>query len=268
MAAPALVRAQELIADRDPLTKGDDGFSSFFGILTEISSGNPPSDYASGQGAGLSVALSLVRRAQLAGEPAVWISATPAVFFPPDARANGVDLDLLPVIFTEGGTAAGRIGEHLLRSGAFGMIVMDLGDDRSLTDAHLGRLGRLAEKQNTAILCLTDLHPPVGLSPATDPRAAGTSAAGGSAAWDDGRHAPGDDGARRPGPASAGAPRDGRGRQSGEVGLGSLVARRITTHRRKLADGAYRVQARVVKDKRGGTTWSYEEVFHAPDGLV
>ncbi len=111
----------------------------------------------SGQGdaAALTLGMSLVLEAQRAGEPVVWISCRLPAFYPPDAARLGVDLSALAVVRPVDPAAGGRAAWHLLRSGAFGMAVIDLGD-RQLPSAGHARLGRLAQKHEAVVLYLTD----------------------------------------------------------------------------------------------------------------
>jgi recombination protein RecA len=113
----------------------------------------------------------LILEAQVLGEPVIWVSGIPTVFFPPDMAANGVDLAALPVVRAArpqdaAGTdrsprsptasperAAARAALHLVRSGGFGLIIMDL--DRPLHHTITGKLARIAKATHTALLILT-----------------------------------------------------------------------------------------------------------------
>ncbi len=112
----------------------------------------------SGRGAscGLTLAVGIVVQAQRVGEPAVWVAAVSGgAFFPPDAAAAGLDLRALPVVQAPSPLAAGRAAEHLLRSGAFGLLVFDLGE-ASMPVAAQARIARLAQRHESVVLCLTD----------------------------------------------------------------------------------------------------------------
>jgi len=113
----------------------------------------------SGAGSALTAAFHLVLDAQLEGEPVAWIAATDHTFFPPDVSAGGVDLEALIVVRAPGATAAGKITDRLLRSGAFGLVVLDLGASAVLPVSLQGRLVQLARTHGTAVLCLTDKKP-------------------------------------------------------------------------------------------------------------
>ncbi len=107
-------------------------------------------------GALLSAAMSVVLDAQHAGDPVAWVSATSALFFPPDAAACGVDLSAVVVVRTRDARTAGRAADVLLRSGAYGLVVLDLGTSAALPTPLQGRLVQLALKHDSAVLCLTD----------------------------------------------------------------------------------------------------------------
>ena len=97
---------------------------------------------------------SLILEAQTMGEPVIWVSGVPTMFFPPDMAQNGVDLNTLPVVRAAGGTRGGASAVvHLLRSKGFGLIIMDL--DRPLHPTITGKLARLAKASRTAVLVLT-----------------------------------------------------------------------------------------------------------------
>ncbi|MCK6461846.1 MAG: DNA recombination/repair protein RecA [Planctomycetes bacterium] len=105
--------------------------------------------------AALTVALGLVRQAQLLGEPAAWVTPATETFFPPDAAAGGVDLAALPVVRVPDPRALPRAADQLARSGGFGLVVVDLGAAR-LPLAALSRLMGLAGRHGVLILFLTD----------------------------------------------------------------------------------------------------------------
>jgi recombination protein RecA len=120
----------------------------------------------SGQGAAprLSLAFALVRDAQRRGETAAWVTHRDGTFYPPDAAAGGVRLDHLPVVFAPDAPAAARAADKLVRSGAFGLVVLDLGVAMagSVPVPLLSRLSGLARQHEAAVVFLTD-------KPSTDP---------------------------------------------------------------------------------------------------
>jgi recombination protein RecA len=106
-------------------------------------------------GASLTAAIALVRDAQLRGEPAAWVAVGGTTFYPPDVAASGIDLDALPVVRAADKRAGARAADHLLRSGGFGVVVIDLGPQHSLRMSMQSRLAGLAKKHRTVLLCLT-----------------------------------------------------------------------------------------------------------------
>ena len=103
----------------------------------------------------LTAAFRLVLDAQLEGEPSAWITATPDTFFAPDAAESGVDLDALVVIRVPDARAAARSADRVLRSGGFGLVVMDLHADSRIPMPLQVRLARQARDHHAALLCLT-----------------------------------------------------------------------------------------------------------------
>lgn len=110
---------------------------------------------ASGAGATMTAAIELVRGAQAASEPVAWIASPGASFYPPDAADSGVDLDALVIVRVTDAIAAARAAERLLRSGAFGLIAIDLGAG-DVPIAHQGRLVTLAQQHDAAVVFLTE----------------------------------------------------------------------------------------------------------------
>jgi recombination protein RecA len=123
------------------------GREQLSGRLTEIS--------GVGAVASLTAAMGLVIEAQLQSEPVAWISLPATLFYPPDVADSGVDLDALVVVQVPGALDAARAADRLVRSGAFGLIVLDLGRDARIPTGLQGRLVSLAKRHDTAIVCLT-----------------------------------------------------------------------------------------------------------------
>ena len=127
------------------------GLAALRGRLVELS--------GHGARATLTEAMGLILEAQLAGEPAVWIqSPAHGGFYPPDAVESGVDLAALVVVRVPNAAASARAAERLLRSGAFGLVVIDLGlgGEADLSMAQQGRLVTLAQAHDAAVVCLTE----------------------------------------------------------------------------------------------------------------
>jgi recombination protein RecA len=120
----------------------------------------------SGEGASavLTLAIGLVLDAQRQGEPVAWVTSDSSSFYPPDVEESGVDLAALVVIrarASSGARAHAQLAvaaERLLRSGAFGLVVIDLGKDVSLAQPLQTRLLGLAQRHQSVLLCLTEKH--------------------------------------------------------------------------------------------------------------
>jgi recombination protein RecA len=134
------------------------------GRLVELSAG--------ADAAPLTAAFGLVLEAQLRGDRAAWVTLADSAFFPPDVADGGVDLDALPVVRVADARAAGRAADHLLRSGGFGLAVVDLahpGTGRGRAPASrdagempvplLSRLLGLARQHDATVLFLTRKPP-------------------------------------------------------------------------------------------------------------
>jgi recombination protein RecA len=103
----------------------------------------------------LTLASLLVAEAQGHEGLVAWISGTSDTFFPPDLAANGVKLSALPVVRVPGALPAGRAADWLLRTGAFSLLVVDLGRDQALSTAVQARLAQLARRHGAVVLFLT-----------------------------------------------------------------------------------------------------------------
>jgi recombination protein RecA len=136
------------------------GLAALRGRLVELS--------ARGAAATLTTAIDIVLEAQREAEPVAWIvpwanesTRTPSgTFYPPDAADSGVDLSALVVVRAPTAVAATRSAERLLRSGAFGLVVLDFGSASTeltrMPEHFLGRLVTLAQAHDAAIVCLTE----------------------------------------------------------------------------------------------------------------
>lgn len=106
--------------------------------------------------ASLSLAFRTVLDAQCRGEFVAWIHTREASFFPPDVADGGVDLDALAVVRVPQLLDLPLAADVLARSGAFGLIVLELGAHSRIPMWMLTRLSGLARKHGTAILFLTE----------------------------------------------------------------------------------------------------------------
>lgn len=118
-----------------------------------------------------SAAVRVVRDAQSAGETAAWIQPRGGALYPPDLAACGIDLEALLVVHvppssapTRGGAgntqphALCKAAELLLRSGAFGIVVVDFthAAPPSGRQAWQGRLLGLARQHSSHVVLLTE----------------------------------------------------------------------------------------------------------------
>ena len=161
--------------------------------------------------AALTITFSLVREAQQHGEPVGWVTSVDSFFYPPDVARGGTDLSALVVVRLAKVESIPRAGEKLLRSGGFGVVVLDLGAG-DIPIPLQSRLTGLAHRHHSALICLTE--------------------------------------------------------KSGMAcSLGSLVSLRAHAEKRRTADKRFACALRVLKDKRRGPTWHYEELYTGPAGL-
>jgi recombination protein RecA len=177
--------------------------SEVAGRLVEIS--------GSTASAALTLTFVLVREAQERGEPVGWVTMSETSFYPPDAAQNGTDLGTLVVVRLSHAESISRAGEKLLRSGGFGVVVLDLGA-ADIPMPLQTRLTGLAHRHHTALICLTK-------------------------------------------------------KESRAFSLGSLVSLRAHAERQRAENNRFACTLRVLKDKRRGPTWHYEELYTGPAGL-
>jgi recombination protein RecA len=97
----------------------------------------------------------LVLDAQKRGEPVGWATSTESYFYPPDAAQLGIDLAALVVVRVRKPDAIARAGEKLLRSGGFGLVVLDLGLADIPTPLQ-SRLTGLAHHHHSGLVCITE----------------------------------------------------------------------------------------------------------------
>jgi recombination protein RecA len=134
-----------------PTAPGAPTLAALAGQLSEFS--------GLGATAGLTMATRLVLDAQQHGEIAAWIAPVDRIFFPPDVAESGVDLASLVVVRTPDPVAAVRSADRLARSGAFGLLILDLHGSHVLPSHALARLAGLAQQHHTAIVFVTQKAP-------------------------------------------------------------------------------------------------------------
>lgn len=128
-----------------------------YGRLVEISGGR--------DGAQLTAAFGLVHLAQLREEPVALVQPRDRTFYPPDVKEDGIDLDALLVTRVPKLDDVPRAAEHLVRSGAFGLVLLELGSNPRMPMPLLTRLSGLAKKHECALVFLTEKkaeHPSLG----------------------------------------------------------------------------------------------------------
>lgn len=103
----------------------------------------------------LTLAAALVLEAQRGGQPVAWVGPRASCFYPPDLAATGVDLRALPVVHAPDALAGARAVDHLLRCGAFGLVVFDLPPGAGLPLSAQTRLAGLARRHRAVLLCLS-----------------------------------------------------------------------------------------------------------------
>lgn len=121
--------------------------------LTELSGDN--------RCARTTMAVSALLDTQRNGEPSAWVQFRGAALYPPDLSHNGVDLSSLAVVMIEekkGHFGLLKAAEILMRSRAFGLVIIDLGQSKLRTTkvAWQGRLLALAREHHTAVILITD----------------------------------------------------------------------------------------------------------------
>ncbi|MGH2372355.1 MAG: recombinase A [bacterium] len=175
--------------------------------------------------AALTMAAGLVLDAQQCGEQTAWVSPSESLFFPPDVIESGIDVDSLVVVRVPETVAGARAADKLIRSGSFGIVVVDAGPDPRIPTPLLARLASLAQRHHTALVFLTQKGAaPAGATSAT-PRTDGASP------------------------------------------LGSLISLRVRARRQRIAADRFRCWLDVLKDKRRGPTWRYDEVCRGAPGM-
>lgn len=203
------------------------------GSLIEISGPKP--------NGGLTAAARLLREAQQQREPVAWIAAGDSIPHAPDLHDWGIDLRALPLVRVEGVIAGARAAEHLLRSGAFGFVVLDLGGSiqrGGISREHRPRGSSQREGAGRAFVSR-----PITLPSSAQVRLAALCRRHQAALLILARRAEG----APPVSSMASLRAEGTVRQSGFD--------RFTLH------------LQILKDKRQGAGWSHEEVCRGPDGL-
>lgn len=213
------------------------------GRLVELSGG--------ASSAALTLTVGLLVAAQRRGEAVAWVATQETIFFPPDLAACGADLEALPIVRVHRGFEAAQASDRLLRSGGFALIVMDLGQQKSLSLSVQTRLAGLAKRYNTAVVLLTRGR-------------LGSSSA--HIRTSESIPHPDNESLRKTGSN----PRNNKQRREPSkqgAGLGSLVSLWADCTRTKAAFAHFRCELKAMKDKRQGPGWRHVELCRGPDGL-
>ena len=145
---PVILRASALVdTQRNTGWKCEFSYSNLVGRITEFSA--PRSAPV------LSFLSLLIKEAQTKGEPVVWVETTDSVFYPPDFAANCINLTALPVVWAPEVRGGIRAAEHLLRSNSFGLLVIDLPPHTIIDQGRLGKLARMADLNQIAVVLIT-----------------------------------------------------------------------------------------------------------------
>jgi recombination protein RecA len=119
----------------------------------------------SGANARTSTAVAILRQLQAEGETAVWVQPQGGALYPPDLHEAGIDLDALVVVHiaasaaTQRSTGLCKAAELLIRSGAFGLVVIDMVEATpaaATVSAWLGRMLGLARQHDSRVVLLTE----------------------------------------------------------------------------------------------------------------
>ena len=130
-------------------------FRELVGRLLELGGGPAPSSGAAAPSATATAAAALVADAQQHGEQTAWIATRDGFAYPPDLAEWGIDLASLAVVRLRGTDAFAQAADWLLRSGAFGVVVLDFGAAApELPMPVQVRLAGLAQKHAAVALCL------------------------------------------------------------------------------------------------------------------
>lgn len=144
-----------------PASRGD---ASSEGLAARIEPGRVVelSGLVEGACARLSTAVSIVRHVQAEGDTTAWIQPEGGPLYPPDVAEAGIDLEALVVVHVPSRALPNglcKAAELLLRSGAFGLVVVD-GTSTTWpsapTQAWLGRVLGLARQHGSRVLLLTE----------------------------------------------------------------------------------------------------------------
>ncbi len=107
----------------------------------------------------INLVFDLIVEAQSRREPVAWIGDRPSIFYGPDARHRTIDWQAVALISLVSARDRARAADQLLRSGAFGLVIIDLA---GATAPHIGdplmhRLAQWSRRHTTATLFINDV---------------------------------------------------------------------------------------------------------------
>ena len=140
-------RAASLGAAGDGAGRGSWHFDNLIGLVAEISEEVP-------SGA-VTVAADIIVEAQCRNEPVAWVAGTDSIFFPPDFHERGIDLSAVSVIRAGGEAESLMAAEWLIKSGAWGLVIVDVDCQWNISDASLFRIQKVAGRNLCAAVFLT-----------------------------------------------------------------------------------------------------------------
>lgn len=248
------------------------GLPDLTGRLVELSAG--------AAAAHLTAAFGLVLEAQLRDDRAAWVTLEHSSFFPPDVIDTGVDLDALAVIRVPDARIAGRAADQLIRSGGFGLVVVDLS---TAIEPAMNRNYRDRPTRSPVLHGGQGLQPLVSRDESRRPARRTPGAEAGlhnelPRAEAPGLHGQISQGHTRALPVPLLSRLFGLARQhdavvlllttksDADASMHSLISLRAEAVWRQ-GNGRYELCVRVLKDKRGGPGWTHVEACRGPAGL-
>lgn len=195
-------------------------FEQLRGQLVELCGGDAS--------AALSFSARLIVQAQQADAPVAWVTAGESLFYAPDMLENGVDLGSLAIIWPRDVTQVLRGVDALLRSGGFGLVIVDISEGAKISLSQQNRLARMAERHEATVVFLRAT--PLGQARA--PRG------------------------------------DASQKRSKKTGSSALrVSLRVEASRARAPSGGFHCTLRALKDNRRAPGWTDKEVRRGTPGL-
>lgn len=147
---PSVQRARTFLRPKPETAGGLFDVSRVEGRVVEVSE--------AGFFGALSALTGLMAQVQARGEQIGWVETGPNLFYPPDLAFRGLDVEAIAVVLAPDSSAGLLAADWLVRSGAFGLVVVDWAGS-AVDDSDLGRLARLVEDRAAALVFLTKKNP-------------------------------------------------------------------------------------------------------------